>query len=174
MHLRLIPAFRALVVLPSADVSRRGFRFQNNTWVARNDRNTLEPVPKHFRYQALDCQTHAGMLTGQRCQRTSGPTNGVSAVSLDMRQGAELLVHHLADQRHAEAKLPGGPLPPATGRQRDLCRPGEVCSRPDWPAALPRTSESGWVRSGMYALDKSCSTSGVSSNTWDGRVVPGR
>ena len=27
---------------------------------------------------------------------------------------------------------------------------------------------------GMYALDNNCSTSGVSSNTCDGRVVPGR
>jgi hypothetical protein len=63
---------------------------------------------KHFPYQALDCQTHARMLTGQRCQRTSHSTDDVPAISLDMCQGPELLVHHLADHRQARAKVPGG------------------------------------------------------------------
>jgi hypothetical protein len=67
---------------------------------------------KHLRYQALDCQTHAGVLTGQRGQRTSPSPDGVPAVSLDMREGAELLVHHLADHRHAGAKFPGGSFSP--------------------------------------------------------------
>jgi hypothetical protein len=66
--------------------------------------------PKHFGYQALDCQTHAVVLTGQRCQRTSHSLDDVTAVSLDMRQSAELLVHHLAGHLHAGAKVPGGPF----------------------------------------------------------------
>lgn len=64
--------------------------------------------PKHFRYQALDCQTHAGVLTGQCCQRTSPSLDDVTAVSLDMGQGAKLLVDHLAGNRHSGAKAPGG------------------------------------------------------------------
>jgi hypothetical protein len=65
---------------------------------------------KHFRYQALDCQTHARVLPGQCCQRTSHSTDDVPAVSFDMRERAELLVHHLADHRHAGAKIPGWSL----------------------------------------------------------------
>jgi hypothetical protein len=47
------------------------------------------------------------VLTGQRCQRTSNTTNGVPAVPLNVCQRSELLVHHLAGQRHAGAKVPG-------------------------------------------------------------------
>jgi hypothetical protein len=54
---------------------------------------------KHFRYQALDCQTHAGVFPGQRCQRTSEATDDVSTVSLDLSRGAQLFIHHLAGHR---------------------------------------------------------------------------
>jgi hypothetical protein len=80
---------------------------------------------KHFRYQALDGQAHAGVLTGQRCQRTSHSTDDVPAVSFNVGESAEVLVHHLADHRHARAEVSGGSF---SARQFD----GES------PAGLPK------------------------------------
>ena len=52
---------------------------------------------------------------------------------------------------------------PASRKSASTCRAG----RP-----LANTSTS-WVSSGIYARDRSCSTSGVSPKIRDGRVVPG-
>jgi hypothetical protein len=46
------------------------------------------------------------MFTGQRRQRTSAAANDVLPVSLDVSEGAELLVHHLAERRHPGPKVP--------------------------------------------------------------------
>src|SRR5688572_30484169 len=51
--------------------------------------------------EALHCQAHPRVFPGQRRQRTSEPTDDVSAVSLDLCRGAQLVVQHLARHRHS-------------------------------------------------------------------------
>src|SRR6185436_3595719 len=71
--------------------------------------------------EALHGETDARMLSGQRRERTPKAADHVATVALDMRPGAQLLVQHLADHRHARRAsarhswplTPPGPEPSA-------------------------------------------------------------
>src|SRR5436190_23965068 len=60
-----------------------------------------------FCNQALHRTADRGMLSGDRRERTSGTSNDVSTIFLDVSNGAELIVEHVAHHLHPGSKVPG-------------------------------------------------------------------
>src|SRR5215203_5313456 len=82
-----------------------GLDFETTLWAIGPIATFVHRCSNDFRDQAFHGQTHAWMFAGQRGEWAAEPANHVSAVSLDMRHGTQLIVQRLACDRDASCHV---------------------------------------------------------------------